>query len=255
MRYLGLLSFSILTGLYSSNSTAILFEQIQIKSVKNEPLSIEIPFKNSNTNQPLKVEIASDEEISALHLNIEPVQHLNILTHRTQNGSGHISLSTPYAIKANQLNFVVKVQEGTTQYFQHIKKSLPERKVLAQQLHAIEKPLVPQRIHNLDKISNPPNLMAQKNVHGKKLNISQTLPPPLVLSAAQRLPVLKVAPQKQPALMANRNVKPVIFIATQKPKKVISKTAPKTMLALQVAPYKPAKPNLPQQLATARLRK
>lgn len=115
-----IIKIAILLGI-CTHSHAIVLEQTQIQSGAGELLYAEIPFKNSDMSSAIRVNLASDADLTATGLAQRIPGSLNFYTRRNADGSGVIVITSTRPIIDSDLNIVIKVVEGNAARIQQIK--------------------------------------------------------------------------------------------------------------------------------------
>lgn len=115
-----IIKIAILLGI-CTHSHAIVLEQTQIQSAAGELLYAEIPFKNSDMSSAIRVNLASDADLTATGLAQRIPGSLNFYTRRNADGSGVIVITSTRPIIDSDLNIVIKVVEGNAARIQQIK--------------------------------------------------------------------------------------------------------------------------------------
>lgn len=150
------LKIAILAILASQSIHAITIEPVQVQSAPGELLYAEMNFQQSNTEVPLQVGLASNEDLLSLGGAAQQVPaHLNFFVRRSQTGNGVITITSTQPISASELNLVLKIQEGNATQLKRVKTIL-KRPTVAQpkvQPNPHEKPLAPIRIVNEQEIA------------------------------------------------------------------------------------------------------
>lgn len=150
------LKIAILAILASQSIHAITIEPVQVQSAPGELLYAEMNFQQSNTEVPLQVGLASNEDLLSLGGAAQQVPaHLNFFVRRSQTGNGVITITSTQPISASELNLVLKIQEGNATQLKRVKTTL-KRQTVAQpkvQPNPHEKPLAPIRIVNEQEIA------------------------------------------------------------------------------------------------------
>ena len=223
MRY-NKLHFAIFTALLAQSVHAININPVQIQSSFGELLYAEINFQQSDLNAPIEASLATNDELQSIGAQHNPPNQLNIYTRQNKNGSGVITITSSRPITESELNFVIKIKEGTKTRLQHIKKTLLPHQLNNQNTSVQSgKPLTPLLVNEQDlglnlpsshlsstNIVNPQN----QNMYGETLKFSPQPPPALNSTAIAQTAVapsqpsvIQVAPQKQPENIVTQQTK------------------------------------------------
>ena len=180
------LKLAILALLTTSVSHAITIDPVQIQSTAGELLYAEIHFRNAAPDQNIQVGLAEAEDLMSIGASHQPPGHLNFYTRRNSRGEGVITITSSRPMTQSELNFIVKVQAGSTTRLQHVRKNLT-RPQLAQNTSSAsrEQPLVPVMIVSEKDIALNLPMSTQYNIEQPSvatetlLNARQALPPSL----------------------------------------------------------------------------
>lgn len=141
------LKIAILTALVAPAVQAITLAPVKILSASGDLLYAEIPFDHAEPDSNLVVGLADVADLATLNLNTPNNVPLNFFTRRNAKGSGVIVMTSSQPFTANELNVVIKVQEGNGTRLQLIKQAISKPQNLEAQA-AKENKLTPEFIVN-----------------------------------------------------------------------------------------------------------
>ncbi|EHU1480944.1 TPA: hypothetical protein PKT69_000586 [Acinetobacter baumannii] len=140
------LKIAIFTIMSSPSLYAITLDPIQIQSAPGELLYAEMNFQQADSNTPLQVSLATQDDLNGLGVTHQPPGNLNFYTRQNGQGSGVIVITSSRPIIDSELNIVLKVSEGNATRLQHIKTVLKPSPIKKAAIN--ESPLSPQFIVN-----------------------------------------------------------------------------------------------------------
>ena len=199
------LKIAILSIIASHNLYAINIDPAVIQSAAGELLYVEINFRQASLNTQLEVGLARPDDLYSIRATHQPPANLNFFTRYNADGSGVITITSSRPINTPNLDFVVKIKNGSTTRLQHIQTSLKRSASTSNFATTNEKALTPIMIVNEKDIA-------------LNLPISSTFsaPPPMgasVTTAVVPLPKPITAPIAQPQL--NQSIpSPVVIQST-----------------------------------------
>lgn len=212
------LKIAILTILASQNLYAINVNPVVIQSSVGELLYAELNFNQADKSLPIEVSLASIEDLTSIGAMHSPPDHLNFYTRYNTDGSGVITITSSRPIIEKQLDFIVKIKQGSATRLQHIQKNLASTNNHAVHLSAEEKSLTPILIVNeqdivLDlpistQMTSPDALKPAKTAPSshlateKPLVIAQTPAPSVNTEVKSEKPVVSPNPN------TSQNIKP-----------------------------------------------
>ena len=142
------LKIAILSIIASQNLYAINVDPAVIQSAAGELLYAEINFRQASRNAQLEVGLAKPDDLDSIRAAHQPPANLNFFTRYNADGSGVITITSSRPINTPDLNFVVKIKDGSTTRLQHIQTSLKRGSNTSNLATANEKALTPIMIVN-----------------------------------------------------------------------------------------------------------
>jgi pilus assembly protein FimV len=142
------LKIAILSIIASQNLYAINVDPAVIQSTVGELLYAEINFRQANRNAQLEVGLAKSDDLDSIRATHQPPTNLNFFTRYNADGSGVITITSSRPINTPDLNFVIKIKDGSTTRLQHIQTSLKRSSNTSNLATANEKTLTPIMIVN-----------------------------------------------------------------------------------------------------------
>ena len=248
------LKLAILALLTSPMSYAITIDPVQIQSGAGELLYAEMNFRNAAPDQNIQVGLAQAEDLMSIGASHQPPGHLNFYTRRNARGEGVITITSNRPITENELNFIVKVQAGSTARLQHVRKTLT-RAQLAQNttVSSREQPLIPVMIVSEKDIALNLPVSTQYKVE------TPTVPTETLLNARQALPpalnrpnptaqATEIAPASAPVVLQSPAIASALADTTPSttPEATIT-TAETAAITQDQAPVSPASTSVSSQ--------
>lgn len=205
------LKIAVLAIMTSQTASAIIIEPIQVQSAPGELLYAEMAFSQADTDENMRVSLASPEDLASLGIQHQPPGHLNFFNRRNGQGTGVIVITSSRPLTSSELNIVVKVKEGNATRLQHIKTTLKPSQTVPLRASVNEKPLVPVIVTEKDITLNLPESTAYQVTQQKSrsplpskqdrpLLINNSRPPALSGSA--------ISIVQQPSSIASSVVQP-----------------------------------------------
>ncbi|ANF80977.1 hypothetical protein A3K93_01425 [Acinetobacter sp. NCu2D-2] len=196
------LKIAILATIATQTSFAINVDPVQIQSAPGELLYAEINFRQSNSQIPVEVSLASPDDLASIGAMHQPPGHLNFYTRRNGNGTGVITITSSRPMTDRELNIIIKIKEGNAAHLQHIRKPLQAKKETTQLTASQnERPLKPIVV------------VSEKDI-GLNLPVStQYSAPKPVVALEKPLAVKKIAPPMLSASSIPKQVTPAISTA------------------------------------------
>ena len=161
---------------------ALQLEAIHIQSGLGELLYAEIPFHHASEH-PFSIQLASNEELNSLHIQHQPIEHLNFFVRAHSPTSGVITVTSSRPIIESKLNIVLKVQQGSHVHLQHIEQTLVEKFLTREQT------LTPLHISHEDQLNV--DLARTDPINAQPLSLQNTAPPPMHMTE-QESPIEQV---------------------------------------------------------------
>src|SRR5574344_1689599 len=110
MNFYNKFKLTLFSCLFSQHIYALNLMPIQIQSAPGELLYAEIEFQHSDATQPLRVGLASVEDLNYLGVSHQPPGHLNFFVRQSGIDHGVITITSSRPIVETELNVVVKIQ-------------------------------------------------------------------------------------------------------------------------------------------------
>lgn len=232
---------------------AVNVDPVQVQSAPGELLYAEMYFRQSDTNTPLEVSLASTEDLILLGASHQPPEHLNFYTRRNSNGSGVVTITSSRPITDRELNIIIKIKEGNAAHLQHVRTPLKSKiDLLKASLSPNERPLSPVVVVSEKDIALSLPVSTQYHaakstgtISEKPLTIQRIAPPSLSSSSTPKTSsstsnIQAVAPSPAPVVTAV--AAPMPITAT----KTVVASVPTPTITSQVQPLKPLAAPEPQ---------
>lgn len=144
-----------------TNSMAIAFEPLHVRSTVGEELYAELKFSHAQPEQNLEISLADLSDLDRLSLPYQAYEHLKFNVIKEGNGrQGVILISSPLPMQRPEFNLLLKIKQGNSSYLQHLHSTLAystQRNSDAQTAPNLERPreqaLMPQVIHSEQEIA------------------------------------------------------------------------------------------------------
>ena len=163
----------------SQPSYALYLEPIDIQSSPGELLYAEIPFGHAIPEQPLRVGLASAQDLNHLGIYHTPPGHLSFFVRKSGQNNGVITITSTRPIIDPKLDVVVRVQQGAMVILKHIQSKLA---VFKSNDPNREKALVPIKIVSEKDIGLNLATVQSTTTHTteRSLNVKHHAPPPML---------------------------------------------------------------------------
>lgn len=142
-------SAALLLLCISQWGNALTLGKPDIQSAKDQLLYIEIPYAGASDNQNFDADLANGAELAQIGVSNDFMNHdLNFFVRRTGAQDGVIVITSSRPVSAEEVQLVMRVQDGRTTHIKQVNASLPRtiaaKTPLNTQVNEI--PLIPQRI-------------------------------------------------------------------------------------------------------------
>lgn len=158
---------------------ALYLEPIDIQSSPGELLYAEIPFGHAIPEQPLRVGLASEQDLNQLGVVHTPPGHLSFFVRKSGQNNGVITITSTRPIVDPKLNVVVRVQQGAMVILKHVQSKLAVLKASHQKQ---EKTLTPIKIVSEKDINLNLASTQATTTHSteRRLQVKNQAPPPML---------------------------------------------------------------------------
>lgn len=187
MNFYNKFKLTLFSCLVSQQSYALNLMPIDVQSTPGELLYAEIRFQHADVTQPLRVSLASVEDLRYLGVSHQPPGHLNFFVRQSGQNTGVITITSSRPVIETELNVVVKIQHAGSTRLQHIKTRLADFKAESNTSQT-EKKLVPIKVLREEEIpltlaTSTQYQAADVKVQERPLAVSHA-PPPLLQGTA-----------------------------------------------------------------------
>ncbi|MFC3902873.1 FimV N-terminal domain-containing protein [Acinetobacter marinus] len=178
-------------------SHALNFDPVHIDSSRGEPLYAEIPFRNAQSQTPIKVSIAQPFEVGRnAVLDEAQYSHLNFYVRQNPQGDGVIVITSTRVIDANSVDLMLKIDDAGQVRMQQVRAALPTR-IDRLKTSLNDTPLKPRYVANDQDIKlKLPEVTPLKNE--KQLQIANSAPP--MMQASKPIQAQNLATTPSPAV-------------------------------------------------------
>lgn len=205
-------------------SHALSFDPVHIDSSRGEPLYAEIPFRNAQSQTPIKVSIAQPFEVGRnAVLDEAQYSHLNFYVRQNPQGDGVIVITSTRVIDANSVDLMLKIDDAGQVRMQQVRAALPTR-IDRLKTSLNDTPLKPRYVANDQDL---------------KLNLPEVAP----LKNEKQLQIANSAP---PMMQANKPIQAQNVATTPSQALTTASTTNPQAVAVQPVPRQPAQNNVAQ---------
>ncbi|WLF83379.1 FimV family protein [Moraxella sp. ZY210820] len=202
------LTFALLAAMAVQNTHAISLQPIDVLSSPGELLYAEIRFTGANTSESINVSAASNADLASLGISENlSTEHLNFYSRSNNYGDGVITITSNRPLTEQELNVVIKINQGNSTRLQHVRTPL-KATLTKEQIANNERSLVPTVVSekdfdlNLAEATGATTAQAEnKTTETKK----STITPPVVSVAQTNKPTTA---QAQPVEETKATTKP-----------------------------------------------
>lgn len=144
------LTFALLAAMAVQNTHAISLQPIEVLSSPGELLYAEIRFTGANTSENLNVNAASPADLASLGISENlSTEHLNFYSRSNNYGDGVITITSNRPLTEQELNVVIKINQGNATRLQHVRTPL-KATLTKEQIANNERNLVPTVVSDKD---------------------------------------------------------------------------------------------------------
>lgn len=251
---------TLLALIASQSVQSITLEPIQVLSSPDELLYAEIRFSQADTLDGMTVSVASDDDLASLGITEKlRTEHLNFYSRSNSYGDGVITITSNQPLNTDELNVVIKIQQGNATRLQHVRtplKSMLTPSQIANNERSVTPLIVSEKDIILDlpestlTLQSPPTTEQQPSTTGKNPVISTTSNP----TAEPTTAVETAAPkpkETRPTLAQATPVKDNTNTAAQATPATETTTPPAAAPETQQQAAQTATPTKKQQTAVA----
>lgn len=144
------LTFALLAAMAVQNTHAISLQPIDVLSSPGELLYAEIRFTGANTSESINVSAASTADLASLGISENlSTEHLNFYSRSNNYGDGVITITSNRPLTEQELNVVIKINQGNSTRLQHVRTPL-KATLTKEQIANNERSLVPTVVSEKD---------------------------------------------------------------------------------------------------------
>lgn len=202
------LTFALLAAMAVQNTHAISLQPIDVLSSPGELLYAEIRFTGANTSESINVSAASTADLASLGISENlSTEHLNFYSRSNNYGDGVITITSNRPLTEQELNVVIKINQGNSTRLQHVRTPL-KATLTKEQIANNERSLVPTVVSekdfdlNLAEATGATSTQAETKAPETK---KSTVTPPVVSVAQANKPTTA---QAQPVEETKATTKP-----------------------------------------------
>ena len=234
MNFYNKFKLTLFSCLISQQIYALNLMPIDVQSAPGELLYAEIAFQHADPSQPLRVGLATIEDLNYLGIHHQPPGHLNFFVRQSSSDTGVITITSNRPVIETELNVVVRIQHAGATRLQHIKTRLAKLKT-NNNIPRAEKSLVPIKIVREEEIALLLPTATQYQAQIKTVATTQerplqvsSMPPPLLQGTALTAQVVAPATSR-PIAAATAPITPTAansMTSRSEQILVVQKTAP-----------------------------
>lgn len=144
------LTFALLVAMAVQHTHAISLQPVEVLSSPGELLYAEIRFTGANTSESLNVNAASPADLASLGISENlSTEHLNFYSRSNNYGDGVITITSNRPLTDQELNVVIKINQGNATRLQHVRTPL-KATLTKEQIANNERNLVPTVVSDKD---------------------------------------------------------------------------------------------------------